>query len=226
MSDTHQLVAVVTGAGGGIGKATAGLLAERGYLVVAADMNRDAVEPVAADIGGRAVTLDVSDRDAVSALASDLADRYGRVDAVVNSAGIWRHIPLAEVPYEIARQVLEVNVLGSWSMVQTLAPLMSAGAAIVNLSSSSTTIAPSGLGLYIRTDGTERGYQTGARQALGATLPLGRHGEAIDIAKVVAFLLGEESAYMTGQTVIVDGGLTLIGIPPTAAVATGGQLPG
>jgi 3-oxoacyl-[acyl-carrier protein] reductase len=203
MSDTHQLVAVVTGAGGGIGKATAGLLAERGYLVVAADMNRDAVEPVAADIGGRAVTLDVSDRDAVSALASDLADRYGRVDAVVNSAGIWRHIPLAEVPYEIARQVLEVNVLGSWSMVQTLAPLMSAGAAIVNLSSSSTTIAPSGLGLYpaskgaiealtrtlavelgprgirvnavapglIRTDGTERGYQTGARQALGATLP-------------------------------------------------------
>jgi NAD(P)-dependent dehydrogenase (short-subunit alcohol dehydrogenase family) len=249
--------AVVTGAGGGIGRATSKTLTDRGYRVVAVDVNRDAVEKVAAEIGARAAVLEVTDHDAVTAFAADLALRYEHIDALVNNAGIWLYAPLAEVPYQDARRVLEVNVLGAWSLVQALAPFMSVGSSVVNLSSTAATIAPSGVGLYpaskgaiealtrqlavelgprgirvnavapglIRTGATEHGFRDGTRQALGATLPAGRHGEPEDVANVIAFLLSEQSAYVTGQVIMVDGGLTLVGLPASAAASTAHHQP-
>ncbi|HVW42038.1 MAG TPA: SDR family oxidoreductase, partial [Amycolatopsis sp.] len=131
-------VAVVTGGGSGIGRATAHALARDGYHVVVADRDGDGAKRTAEAVGGEAAVLDVTDVDAVRALAAAL----GPVGALVNSAGVWTYAPLESMPVADARRVLEVNVLGPWLLAQAVAEHMPAGGAIVNLSSTSFTIVP------------------------------------------------------------------------------------
>lgn len=116
--DVDGAVVVVTGASSGIGRATAHRLASRGASLVLAARGADALEETAAqcrDAGGEAhvVVTDVSNREAVTALASAAEARFGRIDAWINNAGVMAYGRFDEVPVDAHRKVIETNLLGS-----------------------------------------------------------------------------------------------------------------
>lgn len=231
-------VVVVTGAGQGLGRATAERLARDGHEVVAVDRDAAAAEATAAAVGGRARHCDVTDRAAVVELAATLDTCHG----LVNNAGIWRFHSLLDDGEDDIRAVIEVNVLGVIWCTQALAPLMVAagGGSIVNLSSGAASTQSPGLGIYpatktavesltrtmalelgpqgVRTnavgpglivsEGTAANYDEAAAARRAAGVPLRRVGAPADIADVVAFLIGDDARYVNGQVVYVDGGIT------------------
>lgn len=112
-------VAIVTGGGGGIGEATAALLASRGVRVVAADVRTDMAAAAAEKIRSRghealAVTVDVTDETAVKAMVDTVVERFGRLDILVNSAGLDCAKPFLDIPADEYRRVMEVNATGTW----------------------------------------------------------------------------------------------------------------
>jgi len=138
--------AVVTGAGRGIGRAVCRRLAADGFDVVAADLDEAAAKETASLVDGAAVACDVTDPGQVQALA----DSLDRLDVLVNNAGIWRFTPIAATPLEEARAVIEVNVLGTLSCTQRLAPVMarSGGGSIINLTSVTAKAITPNVGVY------------------------------------------------------------------------------
>jgi 3-oxoacyl-[acyl-carrier protein] reductase len=237
MSGSGRDVAVVTGAAQGIGRAIAMRLARDGFEVVAVDRDAAAVEHMGQEIGGRAYVLDVSDPDAVAALAG----RLGPCRVLVNNAGIWRYALLSETTPQQAHDVLATNLLGPLLLMQALVPLMAGGGSVVNISSVVAHSPPGGVGLYppskaaletltrmaaaefgpagvrcnavapglVPTEGTQAHFgDESARAGRGALLPLGRLGTPEDIAGVVSFLCSDDARYVTGQVIRVDGGYT------------------
>jgi 3-oxoacyl-[acyl-carrier protein] reductase len=142
--------AVVTGAGRGIGRATARRLAADGYRVVAVDIDEAGARATANETGGEARTCDIADRAAVQALADDIVRRIGDVDVLVNNAGIWRFTSLADTDENGATSVLGVNLLGTLWCSQAFAPAMAERhrGSIVNLSSGAATTRTPGYGVY------------------------------------------------------------------------------
>jgi galactitol 2-dehydrogenase len=119
-------VAIVTGGGNGIGAATCGRLADAGALVTVADISADAAQRTAAAIGPQAtpVTVDVADPDAARRLVSDTADRQGRIDLLVNNAGIAPVEPLDSIALSTWQRVFAVNVDGPLLLMQAAAQVM------------------------------------------------------------------------------------------------------
>jgi len=143
-------VALVTGAGSGIGRATALAMAREGAAVVCADRNRRSADETAARAraaGGtkEAVDLDVASETGWQAAAAHLRTRHGRLDVLVNAAGVSAARPAAEMTPEELRQVMAVNFEGAFLGVKHMLPLLRAaargaaggGASIVNVSSAS-----------------------------------------------------------------------------------------
>lgn len=228
---------MITGAGRGLGKATAQRLARDGFLVVALDLDGDAAVETAEEVGGVGHQCDVTDPAAVEAVAAHVE----RCDALVNNAGIWRFHPLLELSPEDAQAVLSVNVLGLTYVSKAFVPKMIAhgGGAIVNLSSGAAWTNSPGVGIYpaskaavesltkqmalewgpqgvranavgpglIVTEGTSKNYE-GRTDERAKGVPLGRVGAPADIADVVSFLCGDDSRYVNGQVIYVDGGVT------------------
>src|SRR5258708_539534 len=125
--------AVVTGAASGIRRATAERFAAAGADVVLADL-ADATD-LAARLGGTFVPTDVSDERAVAALMSRAAARRGRIDVVVNNAGITGEAPLAEADAGEFERMIRVNMMGVVFGLKHAAPHMTAGGSIINTSS-------------------------------------------------------------------------------------------
>ncbi|MEN1974774.1 SDR family NAD(P)-dependent oxidoreductase [Cellulomonas sp. P4] len=114
-------VALVTGAGAGIGAAVARRLAARGDDVVCVDRDPAAAQAVAAQVGGLAVTADVAAAGAGDEVVERAVERYGRLDVVVTSAGIERTGAAATLPTDVVRESLAVNVLGSYDVATAAA---------------------------------------------------------------------------------------------------------
>jgi NAD(P)-dependent dehydrogenase (short-subunit alcohol dehydrogenase family) len=115
----ERKIAIVTGAGSGIGKAAAGVLVAGGWTTVFVGRRREALEAAAAEAGApdRAVAIpcDVSQPDAVEALFAEVAGRFGRVDLLFNNAGMgYRAAPIDEIPVEAWNDVVGVNLTGSF----------------------------------------------------------------------------------------------------------------
>ena len=230
--------AVITGAGQGLGRADAIRLAADGFDVVCLDLAGDAAQETAEMVGGTAFECDVTDRDAVLAVAEQVPE----CSALVNNAGIWKFHSILEMTPTDARSVLEVNVLGIVWCTQAFVPKMKAagGGSIVNMSSGAAWTSSPGLGLYpsskaavesltktmalelgpdniranaigpglIVSDGTAANYQGEAAAKRAKGVPLGRVGSPADIADVVSFLCGDDSRYVSGQVIYVDGAIT------------------
>jgi len=128
---------VVTGAAGGLGSATSRRLADEGWSVVAADLPGEALDRIGNYRRVTAQPLDVTSSDSVAALAeSALSVGAGLLDAVVNFAGILEVGPMAEMPEDVLRRLLDINVLGTFRVNRALFPmLVRAGGRIVNISS-------------------------------------------------------------------------------------------
>lgn len=230
--------AVVTGAGQGLGRADAVRLAADGWHVVCLDLAGDAAQETAELVGGTAFAVDVTDRDAVLAVAEQVPE----CSALVNNAGIWKFHSILDMTPDQAQSVLDVNVLGIVWCTQAFVPKMKAagGGSIVNMSSGAAWTSSPGLGLYpasksavesltktmalelgpdgvranaigpglIVSDGTAANYQGDAAAKRAKGVPMGRVGSPADIADVVAFLCGDDSRYVSGQVIYVDGAVT------------------
>ncbi|MDH2413139.1 SDR family oxidoreductase [Nocardioides sp. CER19] len=230
-------VVVVTGAARGQGAEEVGALAAEGAYVVATDV-LDFEPSVRA--GERVVErhLDVTDAAGWAELAAELRDRHGRVDALVNNAGVAARERLPHVSLDAWQRTFDINVTGPMLGIQALVPLMPAGSSIVNICS---VAAMSGhaAAAYTASKWALRGLTRSASLELGergirvnavmpglvdtplmasaspaffaaalAEIPLGRVGVPADIAPTIVFLCSDDSAYYSGAELVVDGGLT------------------
>lgn len=139
-------VAVVTGAGQGIGRAVARRLAADGSLVVCVDRDAGLADEAAREVGGRAVATDVRDEGAAAELAASL----DRCDVLVNNAAVWRFTSLADTTVDDALDVLHVNLVGTLVWLKALVPVMArgGGGSVVNLSSVTCRATATGTGMY------------------------------------------------------------------------------
>ncbi|MDN5743907.1 MAG: SDR family oxidoreductase [Nocardioidaceae bacterium] len=144
MSASSSPIAVVTGASSGIGAATARHLARSGFEVICAARRTDRIEALAAEIGGRAVSCDVTDADAVAALAEEAGPRVAVL--VNNAGGAFGLSPVAEADAEAWRAMYEVNVLGLMQVTRALLPALAASGAgvIINVGSTAGRVAYEG----------------------------------------------------------------------------------
>jgi meso-butanediol dehydrogenase/(S,S)-butanediol dehydrogenase/diacetyl reductase len=243
-------VAVVTAGGAGIGAATARGLAGEGAAVVVADLSGTRADAVASAIvaaGGRAaaVKMDASDPEAVQGTLRLALERFGRLDVMVNNAGLAEPAPLDEISLESWDRVLAVTLTSVFLGMKHCLPIMRAQGrgVIVNTASVSGTRGDYGLASYnaakagvinltrsaalenarhairvncvcpgaidtrgIQILGRERADELRRRHA--AAHPLGRVGEADEVARTVLFLASDEASFVTGAALVVDGGLT------------------
>lgn len=250
----QQRVAVVTGAGRGIGAAIARRFARDGYAVVVNDIDEATAAKTASDIGGLAVPGDVTDRDAVFELVAQAVGNYGRLDTVVANAGIAQVSTLLEATPAGLRRIFDVNVFGVVYCIQAAAEQFisqGSGGKIITCASIAAHDGFAYLGSYSGTKFAVRGItqaaakelakhgitvnaycpgivgtdmwdlideqlgkymNTGKGEALAtfaAGIPLGRVQTPEDVANYVSYLGSPDSDYMTGQAVMIDGGVVM-----------------
>ena len=146
-------LAIVTGAASGIGRATATQLIGEGWLVLALDRDRPALDALAREAGGGGAltcrAFDVTAPETIDAVLADLPSG-ARVAGLVNSAGIGVSTPFLDTPLETLRQILDINLIGAFALCQSVARIMAAagGGAIVNISSGSGLRANAGRAAY------------------------------------------------------------------------------
>ncbi|MCL2892779.1 (S)-acetoin forming diacetyl reductase [Brenneria tiliae] len=250
-------VALVTGAGQGIGRAIALRLAKDGFAIAVVDYNMDTARNVAQEIeqaGGQAIALkaDVADRDAVFAAVAETQQKFGDFNVIVNNAGIAPSTLIEDITPEIVDRVYNINVKGViWGIQAAVKAFKSLGhgGKIINACSQAGHVGNPELAVYSSSKFAVRGLtQTAARDLapLGITvngfcpgivktpmweeidrkisesagkpagygtaefakrITLGRLSEPEDVAACVAYLAGPDSDYMTGQSLLIDGGM-------------------
>jgi 3-oxoacyl-[acyl-carrier protein] reductase len=233
-------IAVVTGAGGGIGRAITRRLVEDGFHVIGVDMAQTAAEAAVAGLGdrARAAVLDLRDQAAVESMLGGLQ----RVDAVVNNAGIFDERPLLELAAEDFRRHYEVNLVAVFQLSRAAIPRMRPGGKIVNIGSRAylgarnhahyvaSKAAVVGLTRAMAMELAAGGILVNAvapglvdtpmlqaltperRAAQLALQPTGKAARPEDIANAVAFLAAPSMEFITGQVLLVDGGKSLGGV--------------
>jgi NAD(P)-dependent dehydrogenase (short-subunit alcohol dehydrogenase family) len=242
--------ALVTGAGGGIGRAIARRLALEGMAVAVLDCDGTAAQTVAAEVGGVAVTADVKSPTEIGGAVDTVLARLGRIDVLINNAGIAWAGPALEMPLEALQAMLRVNVEGVFIMSRAVLPHMieRRSGSIVNLASwagktgnanfagySASKFAVIGLTQALAREMAPHGIRVNAicpgivvdtamRTAIEAqqrhyglpetserekSIPIGRVSVPDDVARIAAFLASDESAYITGESINLSGGLLM-----------------
>jgi len=240
-------VAIVTGASSGLGVAFAQALAEAGADVVLGARRVDRLEETAALVtaaGRRVLThaTDVADPDQCQGLVDAAMAEFGRVDVLVNNAGVGTAVPATRETPDQFRSVIDVNLNGCYWMAQACGRVMQPGSSIVNISSvlalttaglPQAAYAASKAGLVgltrdlaqqwtgrkgIRVNAVAPGffasemtdtYPEGYLDQMAWRIPAGRQGDAGELAASVVWLASAAGGYVTGQTIAVDGGLTI-----------------
>ncbi|MGZ3312593.1 MAG: SDR family NAD(P)-dependent oxidoreductase [Caulobacteraceae bacterium] len=240
-------VAIVTGAGGFIGRATAKLFAERGARVVCVVRREADIEALQAAIpGALVVQADVTKENEVQRYVGETLGLLDRIDIFFNNAGIeGPQALIADYPTADFMRVLEVNVLGVFLGLKHVMPVMIAqgSGVIVNMGSIASEIGGARMSGYIASKHAVLGLTRSAAleaapsgvrvnmiapgfidsrmlsdiatrlggdmDGLVARVPDGRLGKPEEVARAVAFLASDESRYMNGTTLMLDGGLTV-----------------
>jgi NAD(P)-dependent dehydrogenase (short-subunit alcohol dehydrogenase family) len=239
MADLTDKIVLVTGAAGAIGSAVVEAIRSAGGTAITADLKGGA---------GIDFDLDVTSEAGWQRVAADIEHEHGRLDGLVNAAGIAAVAHIEKSSFEEWRRVISVNLDGTFLGCQTAFPLLrKKGGAIVNLSSVLGLIGSANLPAYSASKGgvsllTKSVALHGARykppvrcnavcpafiegpmvdgiaggtrdpatvkQRLSNDIPLGRLGAPAEVAKLIVYLLSEDSAFITGADVPIDGGLT------------------
>ena len=230
---TQEKVALITAGGSGMGAAAAKKLAQDGYQVAILSSSGKG-EALAQELGGVGVTGSNQSTDDLQRLVDLAMQRWGRIDALVNSAGHGPRAPILDISDEDWHKGMEVYFLNAVRPARVVVPIMEkqGGGAIVKISTAwafepvdtfpTSAVFRAGLASFtkifsdryaarnIRMNNVLPGWidslpQTDARRE---TVPMARYGKAEEIAATVAFLLSEGAGYITGQNIRVDGGLS------------------
>ncbi len=240
-------VAIVTGASSGLGVAFAKALAEAGADVALGARRVERLEQTKGLVEGAgrkalAVQTDVVDPDSCTALVSAAMEEFGRVDVLVNNAGVGTAVPATRETVEQFRSVIDLNLNGCYWMAQACGRVMQPGSSIVNISSilgittaglPQAAYAASKAGLIgltrdlaqqwtgrkgIRVNALAPGYfasemtdefHDGYLESMAPRIASGRMGDPRELAAALLFLASDAGGYVTGQTLAVDGGVTI-----------------
>ena len=243
----HNKISLITGAAHGIGLSTAIRFAQEGSIVILTDLDRAAGESAQAEV--REVSprstfacMDVADRESVQCRVNEIHERFGRIDILINNAGILADAQFLKMSEQDWDRVIDINLKGVFNCTQAVAPFMvSQGyGKIINASSISgvygnfgqTNYAAAKAGVIAMTKVWARelgrkgilvnalapGFIESAmtaivpekvREAVVQKTPLGRMGRAEEVANAYLFLASDESSFINGAVIHVDGGLVL-----------------
>lgn len=229
----NEKVAIVTAGGSGMGAAAARRLAHDGFRIAILSSSGKG-EALARELGGIGVTGSNQSNEDLERLVDETVKRWGRIDALINSAGHGPRAPLLEISDDEWHAGLDVYFLNVVRTVRLVAPIMVAqnGGVIVNISTAwvaepsamfpTSAVARAGLAVYtklfadqyaadnVRMNNILPGWidSLPATEERRGSVPMQRYGTSEEIAATVAFLVSEGSSYITGQNIRVDGGLT------------------
>ena len=247
MKHQDQIV-LITGAGQGMGKEMVRYFAEAGANVAAVDINPKAVDTTVSELNGWVsgqivgISANIAKSDSVRDAIATVIEKFGRLDVMINVAGVGSIDVFTETPDENWDKVIGVNLTGTFLCCREAAKVMKehGGGSIINVSSTAalTGEGPShycaskagvmGLTRSIARELAESGIRVNTivpgptntpmmadipdewTQKMIADIPLGRMGESEDIAKVASFLACEDSGFITGQNIAVNGGMAFI----------------
>jgi NAD(P)-dependent dehydrogenase (short-subunit alcohol dehydrogenase family) len=238
--------ALITGAGGGIGEATAYLFAQEGAKVGVQDVNVEAAEKVVAAVkekGGKAVAIagDVTKKVNCESMVQSVVSEFGRLDILVNNAGINKDALVRKMTEEQWDDVLRVNLKGTFLMCQAAYEPMSKNSygrivntasigALGNVGQANYSASKAGVMGLTRTLALEfakagicvncvspgatdtkmtAGIPDDIRKFIEGKIPFRRFAKPEEIAYMHLFLASDEASYITGQTIFVDGGISV-----------------
>jgi 3-oxoacyl-[acyl-carrier protein] reductase len=243
--------AVVTGGARGIGLAIARALVREGAAVAIADVDLEGAKAAAATIderGGRAVAIavNVADPASVAAMVTAAIDAFGRIDILINNAGVGGNRPFLETSLEEWNRIIGINLTGAFLVAQAIAREMvrTGGGKIVNIASLSGQRGGNGRAAYgsakaglelltkvmavelaehninvnniapgaIETEMAKYAHDEATRAAYNYLIPMHRYGTPEEIADAAVFLCSDESRYVHGHTLNVDGGFRAAGL--------------
>ncbi|WP_423299095.1 SDR family NAD(P)-dependent oxidoreductase [Glutamicibacter nicotianae] len=241
-------IALVTGAGAGIGRGIAVKLAAEGATVVVSDINEDTAKETASQLGNGSIGVraDVTSRESVDAMVAQAKKEFGRIDVLVNNAGWDKVGPFIDSQVSDWERIIAINLYGTLNCCQSAVLAMEGQetGTIINIGSDAARVGSSGEAVYSAAKGGVVAFsKTLARElarkqirvnavcpgpadtalfaaiseenpklraALEKSIPLRRLAQPEDLANAVAFLASDEASYITGQTLSVSGGLTMI----------------
>jgi NAD(P)-dependent dehydrogenase (short-subunit alcohol dehydrogenase family) len=239
-------VAIITGAAGGIGAAAARRFAQEGAQLLLSDADAEGARRVASELDDAATPVphDVTSEEQWQAVVAGALESFGRIDILLNNAGVFLATPLIETSLAEFRRVIDVNVVGVFLGMRTVAPVMieQRGGSVINVSSVAGLTGAPLLSAYAASKWAVRGMSKVAAKELAQFgvrvnslhpgqidtemnarqreqtpelidrlirgIPLRRIGTALEVAHAITYLASEESVYVTGSELVIDGGAT------------------
>ncbi|MCP3738484.1 SDR family NAD(P)-dependent oxidoreductase [Rossellomorea sp. BNER] len=242
MGRLDKKVAIITGGASGIGERMVDLFSKEGAIVIAADINEEALEKASQKENVYGMKLNVASEEDWKALAKEVNDRFGKIDILVNNAGISSEKPYQEINRDDWEKMLSINGFGPFAGMKHVAPYMAAQkkGSIINISSYTAQIGQ-GFNHYSASKGAVRAISKAAATTFGRqgvrvntlfpgiietpmtkslatskelldrlvqATPLQRLGQPEDIANAALFLASDESLFITGSELVIDGGFS------------------
>ena len=228
--------AIVTGGGHGIGRGIVSKLSEEGYRVIVLESDSGYVEELKQEYNANVIPFlcDVGIPEQVESVAGKICNAYSIIDCIVNNAGISYFESIDTMSIEKWNHVLSVNLSSIFYLVKYVKPFLSDSSAIVNVASTRALMSESDSEAYAATKGGILALTHAMAISLAPKTrvncispgwievknyddltasdhsqhPVGRVGHVFDIAEAVSFLLSEKAGFITGQNIIIDGGMT------------------